>query len=146
MSPNMEQFIKKFRIEELIIYETRYWTWSLRPIQSTLGAGVLSLKRECGVFSELSVEEFCDLNNIIKVIEHTLKSTFNYDIINYMMLMMVDKQVHYHILPRYENSIDFLGVIWKDLGWPSIPNLDGEVVDSDVLNNILNKIKSDIIV
>ena len=107
MSIVMEDFNNKFKTEELKIYESKYWVWSLRPVQATLGSGVLSLKRECPVFSELNQEEFCDLKNIIKVIEKTLKITFNYDVMNYLMLMMVDNQVHYHVIPRYERTIDF---------------------------------------
>lgn len=91
-------------------YETEHWVWSLRPIQTTIGSGILSLKRECPVFSELNQEEFSDLNSSIKIIEKTLKKTFNYDILNYLMIMMVDKQVHYHIILRYEETINFDGV------------------------------------
>ena len=114
MSIIMDDFKKKFKTKELLIHETEHWVWYLRPVQATLGAGVLSLKRECPVFSELNQEEFCDLNNIIKVIEKTLKQTFKYDIMNYLMLMMVDNQVHYHVIPRYEINKDFAGTSWKD--------------------------------
>lgn len=146
MSKTMEDFKNKFKTEELLIFETEYWVWSLRPVQVTLGSGVLSLKRQCLVFSELNQEEFCDLNNIIKIIEKTLKKTFNYDIMNYLMLMMVDKQVHYHIIPRYGRTIDFVGLRWKDLGWPGVPNLAGEEMESRSLNEILSAIKEDMTV
>lgn len=141
-----KEFNQKFKIDELKIYETEYWTWSLRPVQATLGAGVLSLKRECPVFSDLNQEEFCDLKNIIKVIEKTLKITFNYEIMNYLMLMMVDKQVHYHVIPRYERTIDFAGISWQDSGWPGVPNLAGNETDINKLHEIQNAIKEDLIV
>ncbi len=146
MSSFMDEFKNKFKTEELMIYETEHWIWSLRPVQATLGAGVLSLKRECPVFSELNQEEFSDLNNIIKVIEKTLKQTFNYDIMNYLMLMMMDKQVHYHIIPRYERTIDFAGTSWKDSGWPGVPNLAGNELDMYELHEIQNVIKENLIV
>lgn len=138
-------FKNKFKVTELKICETEYWIWSLRPVQATLGAGVLSLKRECPVFSELEQKEFCDLNNIIKVIEKTLKTTFNCDIINYLMLMMVDKQVHYHVIPRYERTIDFARTSWKDSGWPGVPNLAGDDTDMKVLKVIQGAIKENLI-
>lgn len=141
MNNNLSFFLKKFMVNDLMIYEAKYWIWSLRPFQVTLGAGVLSLKRECPVFSELNEEEFCDLNNIIKVIEKTLKTTFNYDIMNYLMLMMVDKQVHYHVIPRYERTMDFAGISWKDSGWPGVPNLACDEIHFKVLNEIKNEIK-----
>jgi len=146
MNKCITEFKNKFKTDECLIYESKYWIWSLRPVQATLGAGVLSLKRECPVFSELNQEEFCDLNNIIKVIEKTLKATFNYDIMNYLMLMMVDKQVHYHVIPRYERIMDFAGISWKDLGWPGVPNLAGNELDMHELNEIKNAIKENLIV
>jgi diadenosine tetraphosphate (Ap4A) HIT family hydrolase len=144
MKKSMTEFKYKFKTEELLIYESKCWIWSLRPVQATLGAGVLSLKRECAVLSELTQEEFSDLNNIIKVIEKTLKQTFNYDIMNYLMLMMVDKQVHYHVIPRYERTIDFAGTSWKDSGWPGVPNLAGNE-DIRELHEIQNAIKENLI-
>jgi diadenosine tetraphosphate (Ap4A) HIT family hydrolase len=91
MSNATDDFKKKFKTEELLIHETEYWIWSLRSVQATLGAGILSLKRECNILSELTQKEFLDFKNIIKVIEKTLKQTFKYEIMNYLMLMMVDK-------------------------------------------------------
>ena len=146
MSAIMNEFKSKFKTDEFLIYDSKYWVWSLRPVQATIGAGVLSLKRECPVLSELNQEEFSDLNDIIKVIEITLKKTFNYDIMNYLMLMMVDKQVHYHIIPRYERTIDFAGTSWKDSGWPGVPNLAGNELDMRELHEIQNVIKENLIV
>lgn len=144
MDSRLLKFKEKFLIEELMIYETNYWSWSLRPVQATLGAGILSLKRECLIFSELNQEEFSDLNNIIKVIEPTLKYIFNYDIMNYLMLMMIDRQVHYHVIPRYESNIDFKGKFWIDKGWPGIPDLNGEKLDMNKLKDICDYIKSNV--
>ena len=146
MTEVLKDFRKKFKTDELLIYETEYWIWSLRPIQVTLGASVLSSKRECPVFSELNQEEFSDLNNIIKVIENTLMKTFNYDVMNYLMLMMVDKQVHYHVIPRYERTISFVGLSWNDSGWPGVPNLSGNEIDINELHKIRNAIKANLVV
>lgn len=132
----LQDFKNKFKVDELKIYETKYWVWSLRPHQSTIGSGILSLKRLCSTFGELTVEEFSDLNNIIKVIEPVLKKTFNYDVLNYLMLMMVDKHVHYHILPRYENPKTIVGKLWVDENWPAVPPLTGEVLSEKELDEI----------
>jgi diadenosine tetraphosphate (Ap4A) HIT family hydrolase len=37
--------------------------------------------------------------------------------------MMVDKHVHFHVLPRYADSRVFDGVEIKDAGWPRAPAL-----------------------
>ncbi|WP_409252130.1 HIT domain-containing protein [Bacillus sp. SCS-153A] len=144
MSNQLSNFKGKFKTEELKIYETEYWLWSLRPHQSTLGAGILSLKRECLTFGELKQEEFTDLNNVIKVIESTMKQLLRYDIMNYLMLMMVDKQVHYHVIPRYESETELFGEVWKDNTWPGIPNLSGDDLELDKLIEISSYIKDNL--
>lgn len=140
----LKEFEKKFRVNDLKIFETEHWLWSLRPHQVTIGAGVLSLKRECRTFSELYQSEHTDLNNIIKVIETTLKSSFNYDVMNYLMLMMFDKHVHYHVIPRYEKTMEFFGDRWKDKDWPNVPNLLGQALNDRYLENIKLLIQSNI--
>ena len=37
-------------------------------------------------------------------IEATLSAEVAYERINYLMLMMVDPNVHFHVFPRYEGS------------------------------------------
>lgn len=145
MSEVLTDFNSKFKTEELKIYETRYWLWSLRPHQATLGAGILSLKRECSSFGELNQEEFTDLNNIIKVIEDTIKQVFGYDIMNYLMLMMIDKQVHYHVIPRYEKEVELFDDIWEDSSWPGLPNLAGNPLEYDKLIEISSFIKNNLV-
>ena len=76
---DFSKFREKFRVEELKLFETKHWVWSLRPVQVTLGSGVLSLKRPCSFFSQLEDAEFCDLQAIIEVIEQSMR-TFNYDV------------------------------------------------------------------
>ena len=138
----LKEFQGKFKVNEYKLYESEFWIWSLRPHQATIGAGILSLKRECATFGELKQEEFCDLNNIIKVIETTLKSIFDYDVNNYLMLMMMDKHVHYHVFPRYENPIEILGNTWNDEKWPAVPEVLGESLSDEKLKEIALLIKS----
>ncbi|GIN96865.1 hypothetical protein J6TS1_27350 [Siminovitchia terrae] len=145
MSGVLGDFSNKFKIEKLKIFETKYWIWSLRPYQTTLGAGILSLKRECVALSELKSDEFCDLDNMIKVIEKTLKHAFNYDIINYLMLMMIDKQVHYHIIPRYKAEVKYFKKLWTDSSWPGVPDLAGGTLSKDELSEICLYIKENLI-
>lgn len=145
MSKILKEFNKKFKTDELKIYESSNWVWSLRPHQVTLGAGILSLKRECPTLGEVNQKEFLDLHGIIKVIECTMKQVFGYDVMNYLMLMMVDKQVHYHVIPRYGREINQFEKIWVDSSWPGVPNLAGDALDIDELKVISSYIKDRLI-
>lgn len=138
----LQDFHSKFEVIEYKLYESKFWIWSLRPHQATLGSGILSLKRECATFAELKQEEYCDFINIINVIEVTLKREFDYDAINYLMLMMMDKHVHFHVFPRYENPLEILGSTWNDYKWPAVPELVGESFPDVKLMEIVALIKS----
>jgi len=119
----LDEFRNKFRVDELKVLENRSWTWSVRPGQPTLGAGILSLNRHAGTFSDVTADEMKDLTELVAAIEGTLKAAFNHQIMNYLMLMMVDHHVHYHVIPRYESVRTFAGREWADNGWPALPVL-----------------------
>jgi diadenosine tetraphosphate (Ap4A) HIT family hydrolase len=133
-------FQEKFMTEKLLIAETEYWKWSLRPQQPTLGSSILSLKRPATQLSEITFKEGEEFSKIVKIIEGSLKETFNFDKINYLMLMMVDNHVHYHIIPRYSDKLNLFGVEWVDQGWPALPDLSAKSIDTTVLENIKNHI------
>lgn len=142
MTENFKNFNEKFKLDDLMIFQTNYWRWSLRPAKCTLGAGILSLKRPAETMSELTPEEGADLVVITKIIEATLKKAFNMEKMNYIMLMMVDFHIHYHVIPRYSKDITFADVCFKDLGWPKPPVLDAEVPNTNVLYQIRDYLKS----
>ncbi len=45
MTTTLAEFHEKFRVPELEVVSSAHWTWSVRPVQTTLGAGILSLNR-----------------------------------------------------------------------------------------------------
>lgn len=136
------EFRAKFRVEELKVLENNSWSWSVRPGQPTLGAGILSLNRYALQFSEVTPAEMKDLASIVGTLERTIKAAFNHDIMNYLMLMMVDHHVHYHVIPRYDGSRAFAGLEWVDNGWPALPVLgDNQHPDEpELLQNLQNKL------
>ena len=73
----LEEFKAKFRVEELKILENRSWTWSVRPGQPTLGAGILSLNRHAGKFSDVTGEEMKDLADLVGTSRHALSNGAN---------------------------------------------------------------------
>lgn len=135
----LQEFREKFKVEELTILKNESWTWSVRPTQPTLGSGVISLNRYALEMSEVSSEEMKQLGKLIQTVEKTLKSAFDYNIINYLMLMMVDHHVHYHVIPRYDGKRIFENLTWIDNGWPALPTL-GDNQHSD--KNLLTKIQT----
>src|SRR3546814_12292851 len=68
-----------------------------------------------------------DLQQVTRDIEAGLSAFRPYQKINYLMLMMVDRDVHFHVLPRYAETQSFSGVAYPDGGWPAAPDLGGGV-------------------
>jgi diadenosine tetraphosphate (Ap4A) HIT family hydrolase len=103
--------------------EYDYWLVLLREPQATLGSLVLCAKPEVTRFSSLSREAFAEMGAVVGDIECALKAAFAYDKINYLMLMMVDPNVHFHVIPRYAEPRSACGLTIPDAGWPALPNL-----------------------
>ncbi len=112
------------------VAETDYWLVLVRPKQPTFGALVLICKEKAEAFSELSPAAFADLKVAIGGIERLLGKVVAYEKINYLMLMMVDRDVHFHVIPRYEGARVHEGQAFADVGWPAVPAL-GATVDLD---------------
>ncbi len=117
----------KFGYPGSVIAEYGRWCVLLRPAQATLGALVLVCTEKAQAFSELSTEAFSELGQVVGDAEQALKAFRPYDKINYLMLMMVDPDVHFHVLPRYAETQEHGGNAFPDPGWPGPPEL-GEAV------------------
>lgn len=137
----MNATMKKFGYPETLIKDYRHWVVLLRPQQVTLGALVLICKDDVDTFSKISREAFSELKEVTMAIEQHLEGRFAYDKINYLMLMMVDRDVHFHVLPRYAQAQQFGQCEFSDHGWPGPPDLTrgaeaGEVVTRQLIREL----------
>ena len=124
----MNETIRRFGYPDTLIAEYDHWLVLLRPAQPTLGSLVLAAKSEATAFSALEAAALAGLHAAIRDIERTLAEAIGYERINYLMLMMVDPHVHFHVLPRYPGERSACGVTVRDSGWPKVPAL-GEAVE-----------------
>jgi diadenosine tetraphosphate (Ap4A) HIT family hydrolase len=74
-------------------------------------------------FSDITPDAFAELAQVTRDIETGLAAFRPYDKINYLMLMMVDPDVHFHVMPRYGSPQTFEAVEFPDAGWPGPPQL-----------------------
>ena len=96
----------------------QHWAVHLRRGQVTLGSLVLACLDPAPTMASLPPEAFLELKQVMTEVEATLSSLFRYDKINYLVLMMVDPQVHFHVIPRYGSPRSFGGVPFLDPDWP----------------------------
>jgi diadenosine tetraphosphate (Ap4A) HIT family hydrolase len=92
-----------------------------------LGSLVLVCREPVRAFADVSAQGFAEMRQLIGLIEATLREVVAYERINYLMLMMVDPDVHMHVIPRYQATRSFAGVEFADAGWPGPPVLDSAV-------------------
>jgi len=119
----MNQTMKKFGYPDTLIREYSYWSVQLRPKQATLGSLVAVCDEPVRSFGQLSGEAFAELKQVTAEIEATLGSCFGYAKLNYLMLMMTDPDVHFHVLPRYPEAQQFCDISFADPGWPGPPDI-----------------------
>jgi diadenosine tetraphosphate (Ap4A) HIT family hydrolase len=124
----MNETMLRFGYPGALIAEYEHWVVLLRPAQPTLGSLVLAAKSEATSFPDLPPEAFGEMREVVARIERALAASVRHEKINYLMLMMVDPNVHFHVVPRYEGERSACGVTVADAGWPKVPAL-GEAVE-----------------
>ena len=119
----MNATAKKFGYPESVLARFEHWLVLLRPAQPTLGSCVLVCTDPVRRFGEIGPAASAELAHATDHIERALSAAFRNDRINYLMLMMVDPDVHFHVLPRYAEPREFEGASFTDSHWPGPPDL-----------------------
>lgn len=137
----MNETISKFGYPATLITQWQHWLLLLRPSQPTLGSCILAAKSEATAFGDLDTAAYAELAQVTAQVEAMLKAAMDYSKINYLMLMMVDPHVHFHVIPRYDGTREWEGLSFVDAGWPAVPNLGAAIpLDSDQQQRLVQKI------
>lgn len=123
MNPTME----KFGFPATLVRDFEHWVVLLRPAQVTLGSLVLAARSDATAYSALPAEAFAGQAEAVRAIEAALRQFTAYERINYLMLMMVDPNVHFHVIPRYSEPRRWNEIEFPDAGWPGPPSLDAAI-------------------
>jgi len=127
MPRHVNDTIKAFGYPETLIADLDHWVILLRPKQVTLGSLVLAAADPATTFASLAPETHAALGGAIKQAEALLRDELRCDKVNYLMLMMVDPHVHFHVLPRYGQAPSFGGRGHPDMAWPGPPVLSNNL-------------------
>ena len=122
----------KFQYPDTLLREYEYWAVLLRPKQVTLGSLVLVCTADATSMAHVSAKAFAELHTVTSDLEGVLREAFTFDKINYLLLMMVDKHVHFHIIPKFSESADGSGL---GIGWPAgtLENETGKRLAADIV-------------
>jgi len=119
--------IAKFGHPKTLVRDYEHWVVLLRPQQVTAGSLILAAKSDAIAYGQLPQEAFIEQALVVAEIESTLSSAVAFERINYLMLMMVDPHVHFHVIPRYSGIRSISGIDITDQGWPGLPDLKSAV-------------------
>jgi diadenosine tetraphosphate (Ap4A) HIT family hydrolase len=119
----MNATIAKFGFPATLVREYEHWVVLVRPAQVTLGSLILAAKSDATAYRDLPLAAFTEQAAVIAAIENGLAGFCRYERINYLMLMMVDPHVHFHVIPRYSGTREWHGLDLADQGWPGAPDL-----------------------
>ena len=139
----MNPTIEKFGYPATLVTEFDHWVVLLRPAQVTLGSLVLAAKSHATAYHQLPREAFAEQAEAVAAIESVLAEFCHYERINYLMLMMVDLNVHFHVIPRYSTPRHWDGIDFPDAGWPGPPQLGSAAeLDKQQLQALVSEIAS----
>ena len=140
----MNPTIEKFGYPATLVREFAHWLVLVRPAQVTLGSLVLAAKCDATAYGELPREAFAGQAEAVAAVEQGLAAFYRFERINYLMLMMVDPHVHFHVIPRYSGSRQWNGFDIDDQGWPGPPDLKSATLlspqDISALRDVLAKL------
>lgn len=139
----MNPTIEKFGYPATLLKEFEHWYVLLRPSQVTLGSLVLAAKSDATAYAQLGRDAFAEQADAVRAIEHALARFTAYERINYLMLMMVDPNVHFHVIPRYSEPRKWRGMEFPDVGWPGAPRLETALkLDAEQLHMLATDVAS----
>ena len=131
------------------VLETEFWQANLGFNQYNLGRCYVNLKRNCSSLSELTEKEMLDLLIVIKKLETSIKKAFNATMFNWTYLMnnsyklkFPNPHVHFHLIPRYKEKVEFEKVIFEDKEFASNYAREGRLeLSEETRQKIIEKIQ-----
>ncbi len=96
------------------IAESGHWTVVLNTNQTLLGRCFLVLKRPETDVTALTDPELLDLWATVRRVKSALDRLWSPDHYNYAFLMNLDRQVHFHVIPRYRSPRHLAGYTFED--------------------------------
>lgn len=119
----MNATLRRFGYPHSVIQEYVHWVVMVRPGQITLGCTIIAAKSDCVSLGDLTPDEAAELPQVIGDFERTVRRIAPASKFNYLALMMVDPNPHFHAIPRYAAEVDRAGIVFADAAFPNPPDL-----------------------
>lgn len=135
---------EKFDLQNNLIKEYQYWYLLIRKKQKNIGSCVVILKEHAFPLQQVSPEAMAEYATITNEIEISLEKSFGSYLVQHLCLMFVDKHVHFHLLPRYKDIVNFENKEWIDNQSANPLEQTDVECSQETLNHIKNKLLENI--
>ncbi len=120
-----------------VIKEFEHWVVLFRDKQVTIGSLIIMSKElQAQSLGELSPAAWSEFGTVTAFVERIITDAFGAEKFNYLALMMIDPEVHFHVIPRYSQPVHFMGTTFIDPDWPRATQRIALELDSDTLEAI----------
>lgn len=118
----MNATLERFGYPQAAVREFDHWVVLIRPVQSTPLSCVIAARSAVTSLGALTPVEFAELPIALREYEATVKSLAGATKFNYLALMMVDPNPHFHAIPRYASPASIDGRQFVDARFPRPPD------------------------
>lgn len=116
-----------------VLKEYEHWVVLFRDKQVTIGSVIVMSKQlNKESLGDVTVEGWAEFGKVCADVERWLKTAFGAEKFNYLALMMVDAEVHFHVIPRYSKPVQFAGREFIDPDWPGATKRIAMELDADI--------------
>ncbi|MGW8394402.1 hypothetical protein [Pseudoduganella sp. HUAS MS19] len=130
----MNPTLARFGYPATAVTEYEHWVVLLRPLQTTPLSCIIAARAPVDSLGGLSPQAGAELPQLIRSFEATVRRLVPAVKFNYLALMMVDPNPHFHAIPRYAAPVEVLGRTYCDIAFPRPPDvLSGAGLDAATL-------------
>jgi diadenosine tetraphosphate (Ap4A) HIT family hydrolase len=119
----MNATLQRFGYPGSVVREYVHWAVMIRPAQITLGCTIIAAKSHCTSLGALSADAGAELPRVIGNFEAAVRRMAPVSKFNYLALMMVDPNPHFHAIPRYAEQVSAGDMSFSDDAFPKAPDL-----------------------
>lgn len=127
-----------------IVKEYEFWTVYVHEDQGFLGRCVVWCKREDALDLALATpQEQQELFQVLRELRSVVGKEFGATWFNYSFLGNVDRHLHGHFFPRYQQPVEFAGIRFEDLDYNTNPSKTGttNIVSDEVRTAIRDRLR-----
>lgn len=130
----MNATLARFGYPASVVHEYRHWVVLIRPVQPTPLSCVIAARSDVGSLGALDRDEGAELPLVIRDFEACVRRIAPARKFNYLALMMVDPNPHFHAIPRYADPVRLEQGEYRDAAYPGLADvLKGLPITANVL-------------